>query len=114
MTEPTDLQPVKLSHAAIWALKRLSQPRYGRSTPALSWSVTHELIRAGFVAVSENGRGHDAHPGRTQFSAWQDANLTLLLLLAVARTATWNARARLSIERSDINYCSESEQSIII
>jgi hypothetical protein len=58
--------------------------------------------------------GHDAHPGGTQFSAWPDANLTLLLLLAVARTATWNARARLSIERRDINYCSESEQSIII
>ncbi|CAN7754449.1 hypothetical protein [Burkholderia sp. CF099] len=57
MTEPTDLQPVTLSHAAIWALERLSQPRYGRDTPALSWSVTHELIRAGFVAVSENGRG---------------------------------------------------------
>lgn len=57
MTEPIDLQPVTLSRAAIWALERLSQPRYGRDTPALSWSVTHELIRAGFVAVSENGRG---------------------------------------------------------
>ncbi|ACC75122.1 hypothetical protein PPMP20_01440 [Paraburkholderia phymatum] len=56
MTEPVDLQPVTLSHAAIWALERLSQPRYGRDTPALSWSITHELIRAGFVAVSENGR----------------------------------------------------------
>ncbi|MEM5339725.1 hypothetical protein [Paraburkholderia azotifigens] len=57
MTEPIDVQPAALSHAAIWALERLSQPRYGRDTPALSWSVTHELIRAGLVSVSENGRG---------------------------------------------------------
>lgn len=57
MTDPIDSQPATLSHAAIWALERLSQPRYGRDSPALSRSIIHELIRAGFVAVSETGRG---------------------------------------------------------
>ncbi|QCP49101.1 hypothetical protein FAZ95_07865 [Trinickia violacea] len=57
MSDVTDHQPGALSHAAIWALERLSQPRYGRDTPALSWSVTQELRRAGFVTTSANSRG---------------------------------------------------------
>ncbi|CAN0626007.1 hypothetical protein LIG30_2366 [Burkholderia sp. lig30] len=45
-----------LSRSAIWALERLAEIRYGRETPALGWSVTRELISAGFVAYAANGR----------------------------------------------------------
>ena len=57
MSVPSELQATTLTDAAIWALERLSQPRYGRDAPALGWSVTQELIRAGFVNTSANGRG---------------------------------------------------------
>ena len=57
MTAARDLQTTTLSHAAIWALERLAQRRYGRDSPALSWSVTQELIRAGLVSTSASGRG---------------------------------------------------------
>jgi hypothetical protein len=46
-----------LTHAAIWALERLAQPRYGRDVPSLNWSVAHELRNAGFVSVPAQGRG---------------------------------------------------------
>ncbi len=45
-----------LSRSAIWALERLAEIRYGRETPALGWSVTRELISAGFVAYAANRR----------------------------------------------------------
>ena len=57
MTTSHDIPPSSLSHTAIWALERLAQPRYGRGSPALSWSVTTELVRAGFVTVTSSGRG---------------------------------------------------------
>ncbi|MBN3786903.1 hypothetical protein [Burkholderia sp. Ac-20353] len=38
-----------ISASAIWALERLAEIRYGRETPALGWSVTRELISAGFI-----------------------------------------------------------------
>jgi len=46
-----------LTHAAIWALERLAQPRYGRDAPSLNWSVVQELREAGFVSVPAQGRG---------------------------------------------------------
>jgi hypothetical protein len=46
-----------LNHAAIWALERLAQQRYGRDAPTLNWSVAQELRNAGLVAVPANGRG---------------------------------------------------------
>ena len=45
-----------ISASAIWALERLADIRYGRATPALGWSVTRELISAGFVSYATNGR----------------------------------------------------------
>ena len=49
-------KPITLSHSATWALEVLSRPRYGRTHPALSWSVTQELTRAGFVNNPVQGR----------------------------------------------------------
>jgi len=49
-------KPITLSHSATWALELLSKPRYGRTHPALSWSVTQELTRAGFVNNPLQGR----------------------------------------------------------
>ncbi|KVG25892.1 hypothetical protein WL93_01935 [Burkholderia diffusa] len=46
-----------VSASAIWALERLADIRYGRDTPALGWSVTRELIGAGFVRYPAGGRG---------------------------------------------------------
>lgn len=46
-----------LTHAAIWALERLAQQRYGRDAPTLNWSVAQELRKAGLVSVPANGRG---------------------------------------------------------
>jgi hypothetical protein len=46
-----------LTHAAIWALERLAQQRYGRDAPTLNWSVAQELRIAGLVSVPANGRG---------------------------------------------------------
>ena len=46
-----------LTHAAIWALERLAQQRYGRDAPTLNWSVAQELRNAGLVSVPANGRG---------------------------------------------------------
>ncbi|HKR47910.1 MAG TPA: hypothetical protein VJU59_50995 [Paraburkholderia sp.] len=39
-----------ISGSAIWALERLAEVRYERDTPALGWSITRELISAGFVS----------------------------------------------------------------
>ncbi|MCA8091729.1 hypothetical protein LGM65_12610 [Burkholderia anthina] len=47
-----------ISASAIWALERLADIRYGRDTPALGWSITRELISAGFVRHPTNGRGN--------------------------------------------------------
>jgi hypothetical protein len=49
-------KPITLSHSATWALEVLSRPRYGRTPPALSWSVTQELTRAGFLNNPVQGR----------------------------------------------------------
>jgi hypothetical protein len=49
-------KPITLSHSAIWALEVLSRQRYGRTPPTLSWSVTQELARAGFVNNPIQGR----------------------------------------------------------
>ena len=49
-------KPITISHSATWALEVLSRPRYGRTHPALSWSVTQELTRAGFVNNPVQGR----------------------------------------------------------
>lgn len=57
MIVASDRNTNTLSDAAIWALERLAKPRYGSDSPALSWSVAQELIRAGFVSTSANGRG---------------------------------------------------------
>jgi hypothetical protein len=57
MTVRGDNESGTLTHAAIWALERLAQQRYGRDAPALNWSVAHELRHAGFVSVPANGRG---------------------------------------------------------
>jgi hypothetical protein len=46
-----------LTHAAIWALERLAQQRYGRDAPELNWSVTQELRNAAFISVPTQGRG---------------------------------------------------------
>ncbi|MGU7776086.1 hypothetical protein ACV229_38770 [Burkholderia sp. MR1-5-21] len=45
-----------ISASAIWALERLAEVRYGREVPALGWSVTRELISAGFVDYPMNRR----------------------------------------------------------
>jgi hypothetical protein len=45
-----------ISTSAIWALERLAEVRYGRDAPALGWSVTRELISAGFVAYPSGAR----------------------------------------------------------
>ncbi|SAL88023.1 hypothetical protein AWB68_08627 [Caballeronia choica] len=57
MTTGSDNESSTLTHAAIWALERLAQQRYGRDAPALNWSVTQELRNAGFVSVPAQGRG---------------------------------------------------------
>ncbi|WP_321912257.1 hypothetical protein [Paraburkholderia sp. J11-2] len=44
-----DEQTISISTSAIWALERLTEIRYGRDAPALGWSVTRELISAGYV-----------------------------------------------------------------
>lgn len=46
-----------LTHAALWALERLAQRRYGRDVPSLNWSVAQELRRAGFISGATRGRG---------------------------------------------------------
>ncbi|WP_080484075.1 hypothetical protein [Burkholderia cenocepacia] len=45
-----------LSASAIWALERIAEVRYGREMPALGWTITRELISAGFVSSPLNGR----------------------------------------------------------
>jgi len=45
-----------ISASSIWALERLAEVRYGRDAPALGWSVTRELISAGFVAYPSGAR----------------------------------------------------------
>ncbi|MEM5400273.1 MULTISPECIES: hypothetical protein [Paraburkholderia] len=45
-----------LSASSIWALERLAEVRYGRDAPALGWSVTRELISAGFVSYPSGAR----------------------------------------------------------
>lgn len=45
-----------ISASAIWALERLAEVRYGRGAPALGWSITRELISAGFVSYPTNSR----------------------------------------------------------
>lgn len=45
-----------ISASAIWALERLAEVRYGRDTPALGWSITRELISAGFVRYPTTAR----------------------------------------------------------
>jgi hypothetical protein len=57
MTAGSDNESSTLTHAAIWALERLAQQRYGRDAPSLNWSVAQELRNAGFVSVPTNGRG---------------------------------------------------------
>jgi hypothetical protein len=57
MTAGSDNESSTLTHAAIWALERLAQQRYGRDAPALNWSVAQELRHAGFVSVPASGGG---------------------------------------------------------
>jgi hypothetical protein len=57
MTAERSNQNTTLTHAAIWALERLAQPRYGRDAPSLNWLVAQELRHAGFVSVPTQGRG---------------------------------------------------------
>jgi ribosomal protein S19E (S16A) len=57
MSAGSDNESGTLTHAAIWALERLAQQRYGRAAPALNWSVAQELRNAGFVSVPTQGRG---------------------------------------------------------
>lgn len=57
MTAGSDDESSGLTHAAICALGRLAQQRYGRDAPALNWSVAQELRNAGFVSVPAHGRG---------------------------------------------------------
>ena len=57
MTAGSDNDSSTLTHAAIWALERLAQQRYGRDAPALNRSVAQELRNAGFVSVPTHGRG---------------------------------------------------------
>jgi hypothetical protein len=57
MTAEIDNDSSPLTHAAIWALERLAQQRYGRDAPTLNWSVAQELRNAGLVSVPANGRG---------------------------------------------------------
>ena len=57
MTAESGNESRTLTHAAIWALERLAQRRYGRDAPSLNWSVTQELRRAGFVSAATHGRG---------------------------------------------------------
>jgi hypothetical protein len=57
MTASSDNESNILTHAAIWALERIAQQRYGRDAPALNWSVAQELRNAGFVSVPTQGRG---------------------------------------------------------
>jgi hypothetical protein len=57
MTTGSDNESSTLTHAAIWALERLAQQRYGRDAPALNWSVAQELRNAGFVSSPTNARG---------------------------------------------------------
>lgn len=45
-----------ISTSAIWELERLAEVRYGRDTPALGWSVTRELISAGYVDYPSSAR----------------------------------------------------------
>ncbi|MFC4706123.1 hypothetical protein [Paraburkholderia caffeinitolerans] len=51
-----DPQPASVSASAAWALERLSEVRYGRDAPALGWSVSRELISAGFITFPSGGR----------------------------------------------------------
>ncbi|WP_322037002.1 hypothetical protein [Burkholderia cepacia] len=57
MSDNETLNVPTISASAIWALERLADVRYGRDTPALGWSITRELIGAGFVRYPTNGRG---------------------------------------------------------
>ncbi|BDC44979.1 hypothetical protein PTKU15_82760 [Paraburkholderia terrae] len=57
MTAESGSERSTLTHAAIWALERLAQQRYGRGAPALNWSVERELRNAGFVSIPTQGRG---------------------------------------------------------
>jgi hypothetical protein len=67
MTEASGPKADELSHPACRALERLADKRYGREAPALSWSITQELVDAGLVMVQGQGRngvsitrsGHD-------------------------------------------------------
>jgi|SRR5580698_8116153 hypothetical protein len=56
MQERTHGKPITLTHSATWALEVLSRQRYGRNPPALSWSISQELSRAGFVNNPIQGR----------------------------------------------------------
>jgi hypothetical protein len=55
MTAASDDRTPALTHAALYALERLAQQRYGRDAPALNWSIAQELVSAGFVTMQ--GRG---------------------------------------------------------
>jgi hypothetical protein len=56
MSENDTSNEKTISASSIWALERLAEIRYGRDAPALGWSVTRELIGAGFVGYSSGAR----------------------------------------------------------
>ncbi|WP_028202168.1 hypothetical protein [Paraburkholderia nodosa] len=56
MNDNDKLNERTISASSIWALERLAEVRYGRDAPALGWSVTRELISAGFVGYPSGAR----------------------------------------------------------
>ncbi|WP_028225553.1 hypothetical protein [Paraburkholderia ferrariae] len=56
MNDNDKLNERTISASSIWALERLAEVRYGRDAPALGWSVTRELIGAGFVSYPSGAR----------------------------------------------------------
>jgi hypothetical protein len=52
-----------LTHAAIWALERLAQQRYGRDAPTLNWSVAQELRKPGWYPSPRMGEAVCRLPG---------------------------------------------------
>ncbi|MEJ8798531.1 hypothetical protein WKR88_19755 [Trinickia caryophylli] len=45
-----------ISGSAICALERLAEARYGRVSAAPGWSITRELVSAGFASYATSGR----------------------------------------------------------
>jgi hypothetical protein len=76
MTAGSNNESSTLTHAAIWALERLAQQRYGRDAPALNWSVEQEPSRGVCIGPGERAGRRVDYTSRPELPACQVGALT--------------------------------------